>query len=83
MPIEALPNFLPALPEIFLAVAAMVLLILGVFQGEARAAKPTSTRATVVRRDAASMAEVEHPRPASSWVRVAKTHRVNVNSEGP
>lgn len=28
-----LPNLLPALPEIFLAVAAMVLLMLGVFQG--------------------------------------------------
>src|SRR5690242_15398232 len=29
-----LPNFLPVLPEAFLAVAAMALLILGVFQGD-------------------------------------------------
>jgi NADH-quinone oxidoreductase subunit N len=42
MPIYALPNLLAALPEIFLAVAAMALLILGVFQGEARAAKEVS-----------------------------------------
>jgi NADH-quinone oxidoreductase subunit N len=29
---DALPNFLPALPEMFLAVSAMVLLLLGVYQ---------------------------------------------------
>jgi NADH-quinone oxidoreductase subunit N len=48
MPITALPNFLPALPEIFLAVAAMALLILGVFQGEARAAKEVSWLGVIV-----------------------------------
>jgi NADH-quinone oxidoreductase subunit N len=42
MPLTALPNFLPALPEIFLVVAAMALLMLGAFQGEARAAKEVS-----------------------------------------
>jgi NADH-quinone oxidoreductase subunit N len=48
MPIATLPNLLAALPEIFLAVAAMALLILGVFQGEARAAKEVSWLAVVV-----------------------------------
>jgi NADH-quinone oxidoreductase subunit N len=48
MPIYALPNLLPALPEIFLAVAAMALLILGVFQGEARAAKEISWLSVIV-----------------------------------
>ncbi|MGH6989144.1 MAG: NADH-quinone oxidoreductase subunit NuoN [Stellaceae bacterium] len=48
MPVTAVPNFLPALPEIFLAVAAMALLILGVFQGEARAAKEISWVAVAV-----------------------------------
>ncbi len=48
MPIATLPNLLAALPEIFLAVAAMALLILGVFQGEARAAKEVSWLSVVV-----------------------------------
>ncbi|HEY5208864.1 MAG TPA: NADH-quinone oxidoreductase subunit NuoN [Stellaceae bacterium] len=48
MPIEPLPNFLSALPEIFLAVSAMALLLLGVFQGEARAAKEVSWLAVIV-----------------------------------
>jgi NADH-quinone oxidoreductase subunit N len=48
MPIAPLPNLLAALPEIFLAVAAMALLILGVFQGEARAAKEVSWLSVVV-----------------------------------
>ncbi len=48
MPIYALPNLLSALPEIFLAVAAMALLILGVFQGEVRAAKEVSWLGVVV-----------------------------------
>ena len=34
MPLAAAPDFLPALPEIALAVAAMVLLLIGVFRGE-------------------------------------------------
>jgi NADH-quinone oxidoreductase subunit N len=38
MPLAAAPDFLPALPEIVLAIAAMVLLVIGVFRGE------TSTR---------------------------------------
>ena len=41
MPIFPVPDFLPALPEIFLGVAAMALLILGVYQGE-RAAREVS-----------------------------------------
>jgi len=48
MPIAPLPNLLAALPEAFLAVAAMALLILGVFQGEARAAKEVSWLSVVV-----------------------------------
>jgi NADH-quinone oxidoreductase subunit N len=48
MPIAILPNLLAALPEIFLAVAAMALLILGAFQGEARAAKEVSWLSVVV-----------------------------------
>jgi NADH-quinone oxidoreductase subunit N len=48
MPIATLPNLLAALPEIFLAVAAMALLILGAFQGEARAAKEVSWLSVVV-----------------------------------
>jgi NADH-quinone oxidoreductase subunit N len=48
MPLTTVPNLLPALPEIFVAVAAMALLILGVFQGEARAAKEISWLAVVV-----------------------------------
>jgi NADH-quinone oxidoreductase subunit N len=35
MPSAAAPDFLPALPEIALAIAAMVLLLIGVFRGEA------------------------------------------------
>ena len=35
MPLAAVPDFLPALPEIALAVASMVLLVIGVFRGEA------------------------------------------------
>ncbi len=38
MPLFAVPDFLPALPEIFLGAAAMALLLLGVFQGD-RAAR--------------------------------------------
>jgi NADH-quinone oxidoreductase subunit N len=34
MPLAAVPDFLPALPEIALACAAMVLLLIGVFRGE-------------------------------------------------
>jgi NADH-quinone oxidoreductase subunit N len=34
MPLAAAPDFLPALPEIVLAIAAMVLLLIGVFRGE-------------------------------------------------
>ncbi|HZK91026.1 MAG TPA: NADH-quinone oxidoreductase subunit NuoN [Stellaceae bacterium] len=34
MPLAAAPDFLPALPEIALAIAAMVLLLIGVFRGE-------------------------------------------------
>jgi NADH-quinone oxidoreductase subunit N len=34
MPLAAAPDFLPALPEIALAIAAMVLLLVGVFRGE-------------------------------------------------
>jgi NADH-quinone oxidoreductase subunit N len=34
MPLAAAPDFLPALPEIALAVAAMALLLIGVFRGE-------------------------------------------------
>ena len=37
----ALPDFLPALPELFTAVAAMTLLILGVFQGDKAAREIT------------------------------------------
>jgi NADH-quinone oxidoreductase subunit N len=48
MPLYALPNLLPVLPESFVAVAAMALLILGVFQGEARAAKEVSWLAVAV-----------------------------------
>ncbi len=35
MPVAAVPDFLPALPEIAIACAAMVLLLIGVFRGEA------------------------------------------------
>ena len=34
MPVAALPSFLPALPEIFLGLSALALLMLGVFRGE-------------------------------------------------
>jgi NADH-quinone oxidoreductase subunit N len=44
----ALPNFLPALPEIFLAASAMLLLIIGVFQREEHAAREVSWLAVVV-----------------------------------
>ena len=37
MPVVAAPDFLPALPEMALAVAAMVLLLIGVFRGEGSA----------------------------------------------
>jgi NADH-quinone oxidoreductase subunit N len=39
MTADALPNFLPALPEMFLAVSAMVLLVLGAFQHAAYATR--------------------------------------------
>jgi NADH-quinone oxidoreductase subunit N len=48
MPVDALPSLHSALPEIFLAVSAMALLILGAFQGEARAAKEVSWLAVAV-----------------------------------
>jgi NADH-quinone oxidoreductase subunit N len=35
MPVAAIPDFLPALPEIVLACAAMLLLLIGVYRGEA------------------------------------------------
>ena len=38
MPTAAVPDFLPVLPEIFLGVTAMALLIVGVFRGEREAA---------------------------------------------
>jgi NADH-quinone oxidoreductase subunit N len=47
MTIYAVPNFLPVLPEIFLAAAALALLILGVFQGD-RAAREVSWLSVVV-----------------------------------
>src|SRR6185437_13704346 len=48
MPIYSLHNFISALPEIFLAVSAMALLMLGVFQNEARAAREVSWLGVVV-----------------------------------
>jgi NADH-quinone oxidoreductase subunit N len=48
MPLTVFPNYLPALPEIFLLVAAMALLLLGVFQGELRAAREVSWLGVVV-----------------------------------
>ncbi|HXE16482.1 MAG TPA: NADH-quinone oxidoreductase subunit NuoN [Stellaceae bacterium] len=48
MPIYSLHNFISALPEIFLAVSAMALLMLGVFQSEARAAREVSWLGVVV-----------------------------------
>src|SRR5260370_34213076 len=44
----ALPNFLPALPEIFLAASAMLLLLIGVFQREDHAAREVSWLAVIV-----------------------------------
>ncbi|TCS64137.1 NADH-quinone oxidoreductase subunit NuoN [Varunaivibrio sulfuroxidans] len=44
MPIAELPNVIPALPEIFMAIAAMALLMVGVFHGAPRAAT-ASTKA--------------------------------------
>src|SRR5258708_37614857 len=44
----ALPNFLPALPEIFLAASAMLLLLIGVFQREEHAAREVSGLAVIV-----------------------------------
>jgi NADH-quinone oxidoreductase subunit N len=37
MPVAAVPDFLPAMPEIALAIGAMVLLLIGVFRGEGSA----------------------------------------------
>ena len=48
MQLSVFPNYLPALPEIFLLVAAMALLLLGVFQGELRAAREVSWLAVAV-----------------------------------
>ena len=45
---DALPNFLPALPEMFLSVSAMVLLILGVFQHGHYVAREIAWLAVVV-----------------------------------
>jgi NADH-quinone oxidoreductase subunit N len=47
MPLFAVPNFFPALPEIVLLAAALGLLMLGVFQGE-RATREVSWLAVVV-----------------------------------
>jgi len=47
MPTE-LPDFLPALPEIFLAASAMLLLLLGVFQRQEHAAREVSWLAIIV-----------------------------------
>src|SRR5258708_29512349 len=43
-----LPNFPPALPEIFLAASAMLLLLIGVFQREDHAAREVSWLAVIV-----------------------------------
>src|SRR6185437_16052026 len=43
-----LPNFLPALPEIFLAAAAMLLLLIGVYQRAEHAAREVSWLAVIV-----------------------------------
>jgi len=43
-----LPNFLSALPEIFLAASAMLLLLIGVFQREEHAAREVSWLAVIV-----------------------------------
>ncbi len=43
MPMADVPNLIPALPEIFLAVAAMALLMLGVFQNDADAGEEAGT----------------------------------------
>jgi NADH-quinone oxidoreductase subunit N len=43
-----LPDFLPALPEIFLAAAAMLLLLIGVYQREEHAAREVSWLAVLV-----------------------------------
>src|SRR5258708_12622387 len=43
-----LPNFPPALPEIFLAASAMLLLLIGVFQREDHAAREVSWLAGIV-----------------------------------
>jgi hypothetical protein len=48
MTAAALPDFLPALPEIFLAVSAMALLILGSFQHAAHATREISWLSVVV-----------------------------------
>jgi NADH-quinone oxidoreductase subunit N len=48
MTATALPNFLPALPEIFLAASAMALLLLGVFQHGVHVAREISWLAVVV-----------------------------------
>ena len=42
MPIAAVPNFAIAAPEIFLAIAAMALLILGTFLSERNASRVVS-----------------------------------------
>ena len=47
MPIFPVPDFLPALPEIFLGAAAMALLLLGVFQGD-KAAREVAWLAVAV-----------------------------------
>src|SRR5258707_14441330 len=47
MPLE-LPNFLPAVPAIFLAASAMLLLLIGVFQREEHAAREVSWLAVIV-----------------------------------
>ncbi|HXZ02676.1 MAG TPA: NADH-quinone oxidoreductase subunit NuoN [Stellaceae bacterium] len=52
---DALPNFLPALPEMFLAASAMVLLVLGVFQHGAYVAREIGWLGVVVLAVAAAL----------------------------
>ena len=52
---DALPNFLPLLPEIFLAVSAMVLLVLGAFQHAAYATREITWLSVLVLAIAAAL----------------------------
>jgi NADH-quinone oxidoreductase subunit N len=55
MTANALPNFLPVLPEIFLAVSAMVLLVLGAFQHAAYATREITWLSVLVLAIAAAL----------------------------